>query len=68
MENAEALSNEIKYMKNKIYELEKRIKIKTVELENACPHIRLCKIYDDDYHTPHFYNKCLTCGEELQIK
>jgi hypothetical protein len=67
MEKAEVLSNEIKNMKNHICELEESIKEKNLELAMICIHEKLCQKYDDDYHRPHFYNKCLTCGEEFQI-
>jgi hypothetical protein len=68
MEKAEALSNEIQSMKNQIYELEKGIIKKTTELESDCPHKKKCREYDDDYHNPHWYDKCLTCGGEFKIK
>jgi len=68
MEKAEALSTEIQNMKNHIYELEKSIIQKTIELEITCPHTKKQKEYDDDYHKPNWYYKCLTCDKEFVIK
>lgn len=67
MERAEELANEIKKMKNEVYKLERRIKEKSEELINICPHEKTREEYDDDFHKPHFYRLCLTCGEEFKI-
>jgi len=67
MEYAEALAKEIQNMKNKIYKLDETIKKKTDELESVCPCENLREEYDDDFHKPHRYLLCLTCGAELNI-
>lgn len=67
MEHAEALAKEIRNMKIQIYELEETIKKKTDELEFVCPHEKIREEYDDDFHRPHRYLLCLTCGAELNI-
>jgi len=67
MEKAEALSNQIRDMNAQIYELKKRIKQKTCELKYDCPHESVREEYDDDFHKPHRYYLCLTCGTELNI-
>ena len=68
MEKAEALSVEIQNMKNQLYELEKSIVEKTIELECTCPHKKKHKEYDDDFQNPYCYYKCLTCDKEFRIK
>ena len=67
MEQAEALSTEIQNMKNHIYEVEKSIIKKTLELERTCPHKKKHKEYDDDFDKPHWYYKCLTCDKEFNV-
>ena len=66
MEKAEILSSEIEKMKYEIYNLERTIKEKTEELIIICPHEKTREEYDDDFHKPHFYRLCLTCGEEFK--
>jgi hypothetical protein len=68
MEKAEALSDEIQNMKNYIYELEKSIVEKIIELKHTCPHEKKRRQYDDDYYKPHWYYKCITCDKEFHIK
>ena len=67
MERTETLSNQIRDMNAQIYELKKRIKQKTCELELGCPHEKVREEYDDDFHKPHRYYLCLVCGTELNI-
>ena len=67
MEKAEILSSKIEKMKNELYNLERRIKEKSEELIIICPHEKTREEYDDDFHKPHFYRLCLTCGEEFKI-
>lgn len=68
MEHAEALSIEIQNMKTQIWELERNIINKTIELENTCLHTKKNKEYDDDFHKPHWYYKCITCDKEFHDK
>ena len=37
------------------------------ELKRKCPHTETREKYDDDFHKPHWYRLCLTCGEEFKI-
>ena len=67
MEKADELANEIKKMKNEVYNLEQIIKEKSEELIEICPHEKTREEYDDDFHKPNFYRLCLTCGEEVKI-
>ena len=67
MEKAEELANEIKKMKNELYNLEQRINKKTEELINICPHEKTREEYDDDFHNPHHYRLCVTCKTEFKI-
>lgn len=68
MEKAIILANEIRNMKIKINELEQRLIHKNNELERICPHEKTIEEYDDDFNNPCFYNICLTCGQESNIK
>lgn len=61
---------EIKGVRNKIYNLKKELKEmqeKLNELKRKCPHTETREKYDDDFHKPHWYRLCLTCGEEFKI-
>ena len=62
---------EIKGVRNKIYNLKKELEEtieKLNELKRICPHTETREEYDDDFHKPHWYRLCLTCGEEIKLK
>jgi seryl-tRNA synthetase len=54
-----ALNDELWNIKQKINEIKK-------ELESTCKHTNCVEEYDDDFHKPGLYNRCLTCDFEFK--
>jgi|AntAceMinimDraft_11_1070367.scaffolds.fasta_scaffold06368_3 hypothetical protein len=63
---AESLKKTLSSLNNERMVIERKINDIKNLIDVACKHTNCVQEYDDDFHRPGFYNRCLTCGYEFK--